>query len=390
MNTTSSISNIENYLDEFLFSCKRMPQICEDILDLKPVKGLDKYSKELLALTLEKKIIRTIEQFHIDKQKSSFWRDTKLIAPITYQENNFLKNYVYLFVHSFMKSHESTNASLNDIDEFYDEVIEQASKEFRNKLFTLPNNERVSVGDLQVAMYNALNIPVSRTLTIKEKTGNLKSAVAIAGLVTSLAAAAISFGNKTNDEPIQKPVQITTIQTPVVVAEPIATPVYKNIFVGYNNDCKYQEYIKKMCDEYGVSFNVMMTIIDNESDGKFDSNGKVSEWGDYGYCQINECNHDVIYENLGITTDELLNNPEKNIEAAIYLVSDIYKRYPQEVAVENYENVFGTYNGWILWKQKQTSIEYVEKAMEKFNTIYNKTDEELFERVCEVSDAKTR
>ena len=103
MNTTSSISNIENYLDEFLFSCKRMPQICEDILDLKPVKGLDKYSKELLALTLEKKIIRTIEQFHIDKQKSSFWRDTKLIAPITYQENNFLKNYVYLFVHSFMK-----------------------------------------------------------------------------------------------------------------------------------------------------------------------------------------------------------------------------------------------------------------------------------------------
>ena len=27
-----------------------MPQICEDILDLKPVKGLDKYSKEFFEI----------------------------------------------------------------------------------------------------------------------------------------------------------------------------------------------------------------------------------------------------------------------------------------------------------------------------------------------------
>ena len=388
MSTTSSISNIENYLDDFLYNCGRLVQVCEDILDLKPVKGLDKYSKELLALTLEKKIIRTIEQFHIDKQKASFWRDTKLIAPITYQENNFLKNYVYLFVHHFSKSSESNNMTLTEIDKFYEKVIEQASKEFRNKLFTLPNNERVSVGDLQIAVYNTLNIPVNKTITIKKKTGNLKSAAAIAGLATTLAAAAISLGNKTNDEPIQEPAQVTTIETPVAVAESISIPVYKNVFVGYDNACEYQEYIKNMCDEYGVSFNVMMTIIDNESDGKFDSNGKVSEWGDYGYCQINECNHDVIYENLSITSDELLNNPEKNIEAAIYLVSEIYKRYPQEVALEDYTNVFGTYNGWLLWKQKQTSIEYVEKAMEKYNTIYNKTDEELYG--YEVIDERSR
>jgi len=390
MNATSSISNIENYLDEFLYNCKRITQVCEDILDLKPVKGLDKYSKELLALTLEKKIIRTIEQFHIDKQKSSFWRDTKLIAPITYQENNFLKNYVYLFAHHFLKSSKSNNLVLNEIDNFYDEIIEQASKEFRNKLFTLPNNERVSVGDLQIAVYNTLNIPVSKTLTIKEKTGNLKSAFAIAGLATTLAAAAISYGNKTPDEPIYESKKTITVETPIILPETTEIPVYKNVLIGYDNACEYQEYIKKMCDEYDVPFNVMMTIIDNESDGKFDSNGKISDWGDYGYCQINECNHDVIYEVLGITPDELLNNPEKNIEAAVYLVSEICKKYPQEVALEDYTNVFGTYNGWVLWKEKQTSIEYVEKAMKKMENTYNKTDEELFERVCEVSDAKTR
>ena len=389
--STNSISNIENYLDEFLYNCGRLSQVCEDILDLKPVKGLDKYSKELLALTLEKKIIRTIEQFHIDKQKASFWRDTKLIAPITYQENNFLKNYVHLFVHHFYSNNESNHVNINEIDEFYNDIIKQASREFRNKLFTLPNNERVSVGDLQVAMYNALNIPVNRTLTIKEKTGNLKNVMVIAGLTTSLATVAISFGNKTNEGTIHEPVQVTPIENPVVVAEPVETiPVYKEIFVGYDNACEYQEYIKNMCEEYDVPFNVMMTIIDNESDGKFDSNGKISDWGDYGYCQINECNHDVIYKTLGITPEQLLNNPEKNIEAAIYLVSEICKKYPQEVALEDYENVFGAYNGWVLWKQKQTSVEYVEKAMEKMRNIYNRTDEELYERVCEVSDAKTR
>ena len=389
--STNSISNIENYLDEFLYNCGRLSQVCEDILDLKPVKGLDKYSKELLALTLEKKIIRTIEQFHIDKQKASFWRDTKLIAPITYQENNFLKNYVHLFVHHFYSNNESNHVNINEIDEFYNDIIKQASREFRNKLFTLPNNERVSVGDLQVAMYNALNIPVNRTLTIKEKTGNLKNVMVIAGITTSLATVAISFGNKTNEGNIHEPVQVTPIENPVVVAEPVETiPVYKEIFVGYDNACEYQEYIKNMCEEYDVPFNVMMTIIDNESDGKFDSNGKISDWGDYGYCQINECNHDVIYKTLGITPEQLLNNPEKNIEAAIYLVSEICKKYPQEVALEDYENVFGAYNGWVLWKQKQTSVEYVEKAMEKMRNIYNRTDEELYERVCEVSDAKTR
>lgn len=391
MSTMSSISNIETYLDEFLFNSRRIVQVCEDILDQKPVKGLDKYSKELLALTLEKKIIRSIEQFHIDRQKASFWRDTKLIAPITYQENNFLKNYVHLFVHNFLKSSKSNNLSLNEIDNFYDEIIEKASKEFRNKLFTLPNNEKVSVGDLQIALYNAINIPVSRTITIKEKTGNLKSTIAIAGLVTSLTAATIAIGNKTTDEPAVEPIPIDRVEQEQYAATHNAqSPVYKNVFVGYENSCEYQKFIHQTCDEYDVPFNVMMTIIDNESDGSFDANGKISDWGDYGYCQINECNHDAIYQALGITPDELLNNPEKNIEAATYLVSEICKRYPEEINLGNYENVFGTYNGWLLWKQKESSIEYVQKAMKKINTIYNKTDGELFERVCEVSDARTR
>lgn len=166
----------------------------------------------------------------------------------------------------------------------------------------------------------------------------------------------------------------------------------KEIFNGYNCNCpiKYQEYIYEMCEKYNIPFNVVITILDNESNGLFNTNGVISDWDDYGLCQINICNHDVIYEKFGFTSEDLLNNPYKNIEAASYLISEICKMYPQDLIDENYENIFGTYNGWILWEEKQTSLEYVENAIKKISTIYNKTNEELFETIYEVDNEKTR
>lgn len=77
---TVNISGIDSYLDDFLENknYKNKIEICEAILDQKYVKGLTDYSKELLALALEKKIIIAIEKHCLSKQKPSFWRDTKL------------------------------------------------------------------------------------------------------------------------------------------------------------------------------------------------------------------------------------------------------------------------------------------------------------------------
>ena len=405
MNTSSSISNIENYLDEFLFSCKKITKVCEDIFDLKPVKGLDKYSKELLALTLEKKIIMSIEQFHIDKQKASFWRDVKVIAPVTYNKNNFLKNYINLFVHNFFKQKDTSHHYLHDINKFYNEIIESASKEFRNRLFVLPNAEKVSVGDLQIAIHNVLNIPVNRTISIKKKTGNLKNVAAIAGLTTSLAMSVLTHQKQAdvfkspvieNSTELDKEI-ISEIPKQESVQEQIRNVTsidsqisIDNKFIGYDNACplEQQEYMYEMAEKYDIPFNVLITIIDNESDSKFNNNGVISVTDDYGVCQINICNHDAIYEKFGYDSNEILNDYKKNIESGAYLISEIAKLYPEEVALGNYENVFGAYNGWLDWKKNQTSIDYAANAVMKYNTIYNKTDEELYG--YEVIDERSR
>lgn len=394
-----NISGIDSYLDSFLENknYKNKIEICEAILDQKYVKGLTDYSKELLALTLEKKIIIAIEKHCLSKQKPSFWRDTKIIAPVMNQKNNFLKNYINLFIHEFNKSNNYINNRIDEIEKFYDEIIYQASKSFRNQLISFPNCEKASIGDLQTALYNTINIPINKTIKIKNKTGNLKEVAIIAGLTTALAVSMLNSQKEiVNEESLViEQIEDRDLQNSDSNSNEIETNMKlqpKEIFNGYNCNCpiKYQEYIYEMCEKYNIPFNVVITILDNESNGLFNTNGVISDWDDYGLCQINICNHDVIYEKFGFTSEDLLNNPYKNIEAASYLISEICKMYPQDLIDENYENIFGTYNGWILWEEKQTSLEYVENAIKKISTIYNKTNEELFETIYEVDNEKTR
>ena len=55
---------------------------------------------------------------------------------------------------------------------------------------------------------------------------------------------------------------------------------------------------------------------------------------------------------------------------------------------DDYENIFGTYNGWINWKDKETSRNYAANGTQKINEIYNKLDDELFEK--EEENERTR
>ena len=64
--------------------------------------------------------------------------------------------------------------------------------------------------------------------------------------------------------------------------------------------------------------------------------------------------------------------------------------FEEDLKNNNYENIFGTYNGWVNWQSKDTSKEYVIKATEKINTIYNKPNEELFIKVNEDKNGRTK
>lgn len=124
-------------------------------------------------------------------------------------------------------------------------------------------------------------------------------------------------------------------------------------------DCIYEK-----SEEYGVPFDVMTTIGHQESDGKWNTNGVKSYTGDYGQYQINfRWNLDVIKNDLGFNEDDLQYNPYKSIEAAAYQVKKIMNLYGYTIDNYDAKEIFGTYNGWINWKENEMATSYAESCM---------------------------
>ena len=151
--------------------------------------------------------------------------------------------------------------------------------------------------------------------------------------------------------------------------------VPEKIYYDFPCSNELQDHIFNMDKKYNVPFDIIMTILHQESGGTWQSNGVISKTNDYGIAQINVCNHEYIYQNLGFTSDDILYNPYKAIEAQAFLLRDIINLYGYTDDID-YENVFGTYNGWVNWENIQSSREYVESCMEilqeKFGNQKNK------------------
>jgi len=82
-----------------------------------------------------------------------------------------------------------------------------------------------------------------------------------------------------------------------------------------------QEYTFTLCEEYGVDYEMVLALMNRESEYKA---GVISKTGDYGIMQINKVNHEWLREKLGIT-DFL--DPEQNIRCGIYMLADLMKKY---------------------------------------------------------------
>lgn len=134
---------------------------------------------------------------------------------------------------------------------------------------------------------------------------------------------------------------------------------------------EWQDYIFEKCEEYSVPDYIVMSIIDQESNGTWNTNGVISVTKDYGLAQINLCNLELIEEVFGYTKEDILNNPYKNIEAAIYLIKNIIN-----ISIENnkidIKNVFGMYNGWSNWQDIEESCKYVDSCMNRLEEKFSK------------------
>lgn len=133
-----------------------------------------------------------------------------------------------------------------------------------------------------------------------------------------------------------------------------------------------QDYFYVLEDKWGIPARVAMTLVDEESDGQWNTNGVISPTNDYGLPQINKRNHAKIEKVLGYTSDDLLNDPYKSLDAMYYLLTCIFDHYGYTKDDYDLLNVAGAYNGWTSWKKKEQSVEYANECVDIFNTKFTK------------------
>ena len=154
---------------------------------------------------------------------------------------------------------------------------------------------------------------------------------------------------------------------------PEMTEEVKPVFYDVKCPADIQEFMYETCLDYGVPFQVGMTIGHIESRGYWNNSGKISSTNDYGYMQINKVNMDDLYEKFhkeGESKEEFLRamqyDDKRNIKCSIYLLSKICDMYEPN----DFENILGTYNGWKKWREKKISREYVALGKEYLADIY--------------------
>lgn len=118
-----------------------------------------------------------------------------------------------------------------------------------------------------------------------------------------------------------------------------------------------QDYIRDLCNAYDVPFELVIALIDVESSFR---PGVVSKTNDYGYMQINICNHEWLSEELGIA-DFL--DPKQNILAGVYILSSHLEATNGDPVTALVRYNCGVAGAKRLWAQGIYSTSYTDKVM---------------------------
>lgn len=82
-----------------------------------------------------------------------------------------------------------------------------------------------------------------------------------------------------------------------------------------------QTFTFYLCEDYGADYEMVLALMDRESDYTASA---ISKTNDYGIMQINRINHEWLTEELGIT-DFL--DPEQNIRCGVYMIGELTEKY---------------------------------------------------------------
>lgn len=133
-----------------------------------------------------------------------------------------------------------------------------------------------------------------------------------------------------------------------------------------------QEFIFYLSEGYEIDFTFVMALIQQESSFRADV---ISESSDYGLMQVNEKNHALITEILGVT-DFL--EPYNNVRSGMFILQKLFEKY------ETPEKVLMAYNlgesgASRLWENGIFEINYsksVFQYQQKFNEEIERRKEE--------------
>lgn len=141
-----------------------------------------------------------------------------------------------------------------------------------------------------------------------------------------------------------------------------AVPTPKTVYFDIPLSKELQDYIRNLCDEYGVPIELVIAMIDVESTFRADV---VSKTNDYGLMQINKCNHEWLTDKLGVT-DFL--DPYQNIHSGIHILSSHLEvtNGDIELALMRYNN--GETGAKKLWDKGIYSTAYSRKIMTAYES----------------------
>lgn len=111
---------------------------------------------------------------------------------------------------------------------------------------------------------------------------------------------------------------ITEETTKVLETEMRQTTMPLRIYYDCPLSHDLQDYIRELCDKYGIPMSLVIAMIDVESSFK---SKVVSATNDYGLMQINKCNHKWLEKQYGITN---ILDPYQNVRSGIIILAQNY------------------------------------------------------------------
>lgn len=137
---------------------------------------------------------------------------------------------------------------------------------------------------------------------------------------------------------------------------------------------KHQKYLYKLCKEKGLNYIKTLAILKHES--QFDANlihSNRNGTKDYGYMQVNSCNHENFAKELGTPIDPL--DPYINLEWGTHELQKLKGYYSEQglTGVELFEAIQSAYNKGIYGFKKHGKAErYIERTNKELNWLKDK------------------